>query len=759
MNFLKACAVLLVALPAQAVVVRGHVRDPLGRPLPGARVQLIQGQQSVASAFAAPDGSYEIRAAATGRFLLLASSALNSRYPAVQIGLPFYGGGADQVEQDLFLDPAYLTPQVSAQATLLAAALPEQAERTTQIAADQFLTAATPLAQLRQIPSLFVVGRGTAGTLAQAYVRGGGPQTVKVRVAGVTAEDLGGGFNLATLSTLGLGAVNPAPVVELTPGALPLYGVDAEGGVLGVGETRATEVRPSLTLTADGGNLAALRGAGEGEITRRRAELRGGFSRFDTDSGVPDLGFHVASAEVNAGYSISAGTGLRLLARRDVAAAPLAVPREVFGLQPAGKDAAQNLYASLTFDTTTSRLWHNRVRYGLARKRREVQAFGLPAEGLPVTLRGAGGIAVSGVAAFDPLPARDDLVTDRDEGTYETDYPLSEHHTGLLRFSYMDERAADLLPGARVRFDRKHVGGAVELRGDLFAERLRHRLRYEAAGAADHSSALGWLAAPRVGLTFVPVFPGVRRMRGTTLHAVAATGFGEPGIAALEFAQANSFAPAAPRSRTYSFAVDQVLLPQKLSVRASYFHSQYAHQDELLAFRTVSPTLAYRAQGLETSVHYQPFPRIYVAGGYTYLASLVEQTAQQPVSNPGFPAQPIGALGALAGSRPFNRPPNSGWLAAHYTGPRLALALDGSFAGRSDSSTGVPQTPGLLLPNRDLSPGFVALNASAMLRLTVHLAVYTEADNLLDYRHIAPFGYLSTPFLARAGLRFRLGGD
>jgi len=37
--------------------------------------------------------------------------------------------------------------------------------------------------------------------------------------------------------------------------------------------------------------------------------------------------------------------------------------------------------------------------------------------------------------------------------------------------------------------------------------------------------------------------------------------------------------------------------------------------------------------------------------------------------------------------------------------------------------------------------------------------VYTQLDNLLDERHIAPFGFLSTPFLIRTGLRLRLGGD
>lgn len=759
MDCRAALAVVLSALPAHAVVVRGKVTDALGRPLAGARVQLIRGPRNMADTIAGADGSYEIRSADSGRFLLLTSSPLNARYAAVQIGSPFYAGRADVVVKDVFLDPAYLTPQVSAQATLLSTPLPVLADATTQIAADQFLTAATPLAKIRQLPSALLVQRGAAGTPAELYVRGAGPQTLKIEVAGVSAEDLGGGFNFATLSTLGLAAVDPVQMLEVTPGALPLADLDAEGGVLTVQQTSATEVRPSLTVTGDAGNLATLRGEGTGEITRRRADLRAGFSRLDTDSGEPALGFHLAAAEANAGYNISAATSLRLLVRRDVTSAPLTVPRQIFNLQPAGKDAAQNLYGSLTFDTTAIGSWHNRLRYGLARKRREVKVFALPTYATPVTLRGANGSTAVGTPALPALKAREDLITNRDELSYQTDYPVAQNHRGVLRLSYLDERAADLLPAVASRYDSKHLSVAAGLKGSLFAARLHHRLFYEAAATGDHSATLGWLGAPRLGFTFVPVFPGVRTLRGTTLHATAAAGFGEPGILALEFTSASASKASAPRSRTFTFGVDQVLLPQKLTTRATYFHSQFSHQEEALAFNSISPTLGYRAQGIETAIHYQPFPRVFVAGGYTYLAALVEQTAEKPGFNPVLGTQPIGTWGALAGSRPFDRPPHSGWLAAHFTGPRFSVAVDASFSGRSDSSSGYAQTATLLLPNHALSPGYVALNAGAMYRFGTHVAVYTQLDNLFNDRHIAPFGYLSTPFLVRTGLRLRLGGD
>ena len=46
---------------AHAVIVRGIVTDPLGKPVAGARVQLIQGQKVVAVAITGLDGTFEIR--------------------------------------------------------------------------------------------------------------------------------------------------------------------------------------------------------------------------------------------------------------------------------------------------------------------------------------------------------------------------------------------------------------------------------------------------------------------------------------------------------------------------------------------------------------------------------------------------------------------------------------------------------------------------------------------------------------------------
>ena len=66
--------VSVISITAHAVVVRGVIRDPLGRPIAVAHVQLVKGKQVVASTITLPDGSFEIRSTDDGRFLLIADA-------------------------------------------------------------------------------------------------------------------------------------------------------------------------------------------------------------------------------------------------------------------------------------------------------------------------------------------------------------------------------------------------------------------------------------------------------------------------------------------------------------------------------------------------------------------------------------------------------------------------------------------------------------------------------------------------------------
>ena len=457
----------------------------------------------------------------------------------------------------------------------------------------------------------------------------------------------------------------------------------------------------------------------------------------------------------NLGYGISAATSLRALARRDVAAAPQASPYLFFNTQPADKQSTQNLFATFLFDTTTTRGWHNTGSYALARKRTELRTFLTPLTGLPVTITGANGYTATGTALFLQHPPREDFTTTRDTFTYATSYPLKTWLTPTFQAHYQQTKAADLLTIQRLATERQHIAASLRLQGEL----LRHRLFYQATGFLDHSNLLRFTGAPTLGLTYVPIRPGSKPFHGTTLHAQAAAGTREPSL--LE--QASVSSPATPTARTFSLSADQTILP-KLTLRAAYFHSQFAHDFEPTAQSatgrdTFAQTLAYRTQGLESELHYQPFPRLSLHAAYTYLAALTEQSSVPAAFNPNLPNLPISALTALPGARPFHRPPNSGSARAEYSGAHLNLSFEAASQGRSDDSTALLATPNLLLPNRNLSPGFTHLAANASYALTHHITAYTQLTNLLDNRREAPTGYTSTPFGIRTGLRISFGGE
>jgi len=483
----------------------------------------------------------------------------------------------------------------------------------------------------------------------------------------------------------------------------------------------------------------------------------GSFSRLNTDNDLPAGRLHLISSAANLGYHLSAMTSVRLTLRDDVDATPLAIPFGFYILQPSGELKAQNLYSGFTFDTKTESGWHNLLRYDLARKRAEDYDFSTASSGLPVTITGANGYSVSGTASFPAMPVHEDLVTNRDDISYQTDFAVKSYFRPLLTAWYEDERGADILPGSKTAVERHQFSLAGAVDGEI-----KHRFFYQAAGFFDVGTLVGVRGEPSLGMTYVPVRPGVRRFRGTSLHLTAAAGVREPSLAEQLDAPGGPLRDSpAPRSRTFDASIDQDIFARKLSLRMAYFHNQFAHEAETLGMAPliVSDTLAYRSQGLETELRYQPFSRLLVEGGYTYLAALVEQSASAAVFNPAFPGVPIGALTALEGARPFHRPPNTGFLTAAYTGQKLAASIKATFAGTSDDSTGLYLNRNLLLPNRNLSPGYASVDAGFSYNVMRHIAVFSQFTNLLDERKIAPTGYLSAPFGVRVGLRVRLGRE
>lgn len=802
-------------LSANAVIVRGTVRDPLGAAIPLAKIQLVQGKKVVAFALSDADGGYEILSDAQGRFLLLTSA----RTFALGVGEDFYGGRTEVVSRGVTLDPARISEQVTVTATGTPTPLAQVSSAVALIPARALDTRVGIVSELRMSPGVEVVQTGQTGGLATMFVRGGNSDANKVLIDGVSAEDVGGIFDYGTVQSTGLGGAGSSQgtAVELYRGAdSVLYGSDAAASAVSLSTARGSSLRPVFLYTGDAGNFHTYRNEGDLSGAYRKLDYFGAFSRFDTSNAIQLDRFHAATSVANLGYDLPANTQLRLTIRNTDSAVGLPNAHDFYGISQDGKQSDQDLYAGATVENRLKGNLHTLVRYGVVRKREQAAYFGQQGTlittpgpygyqtyvGGVVTIMGANGYTATGQAQL--FSTNRDQASNRDELYYQTDYLFPHRIFALFGFRYEKERGVFNIPAY---FDNESIQRAnfqytLQFQGDI-----KNRLFYSVGGAVEKNNLYGIAGTPRIGLAYFPVRPSERKFRGTKLHANAATGVQEPSLA-TEFSSlykelqlagdptdiaAFGIAPLGPqRSRTFDVGVDQNILGEKLIVKAGYFHNQFSHQLEyvgsgdLRRYFGITPTndaffyggelnsLAFRAQGIEMEAQYQPLSRFFLRGGYTYLDPVVGQSFASdatkanrgvPTNNPNLPGVSIGSTSPLIGARPFRRPPHTGFFAVQYSGTKLSAAFQGALASRADDSTflgGSDATANgntLLLPNRDLDYGFAKLDASFTYRATNHVSVFTQLDNLLNNQHIGPIGYPGLPFSVRSGLKIRVGGE
>jgi vitamin B12 transporter len=816
-RFLTLAAFALLSLfifaPAmRAVVVRGVVTDALSKPVPGARIQLIQGQKAVAVGVAGLDGSYEIRSTESGRFTLLTSST--TFYPG--IGENFYGGSTDEVVQNIVLETSSVREDVTVTATGTPTPV-EQSSAAVTLIPESYLATTIGIADaLRQSAGVDVVQTGQAGGVTSLFVRGGNSTANRVLIDGIPANDVGGIFDFGTVSTTGMAGM------ELYRGPnSALYGTDAGASVVSLATPRGTSIRPTFNYSGDAGNFHTWRDEAALSGAHKKVDYYTAFSRFDTSNALANDEYHSTTSAANVGYAILANTLARFTIRNADSAAGLPGAHDFYGISASGKQKDRDIYSGITLENRIDSGWHNLVRYGIARRREQAQQFGnvgMPISfddvtlgpctpsstgcfteyfGNVVTIRGGNGSTAKGQASFFIPTEKQD--SNRDELHYQTDYSFSHYLSALFGFRYENERGSFVTSFSNEKLQRTNYEYTLQLQGEI-----KNRLFYSAGGGLEKNHLYGITGAPRIGISYVPVRPDTKWFRGTLLRANAATGVQEPTLG-IQFAslytqlqQAGDAAdiakfhvmPAGPqRSRTYDIGVDQNIKGEKLVLKVDYFRSTFNHQLEgvdsgaLVQVFHYSPSvannvftpylnsLAFRAQGIEMEMKWQPAPRFFVRGGYTYLDAVVTQSFSSDAynggtfnNNPAFPGIAIGAEGPLVGARPFRRPPHTGFFAVQYTGSRFGAAFKGALVSRSDDSTfldGFDPNFGnsLILPNRDLDFGYAKLDANLTYAVKRRVTVFSELDNLLGQQHMGPIGYPALPFTVRAGLKIRVGGE
>jgi iron complex outermembrane receptor protein/vitamin B12 transporter len=447
--------------------------------------------------------------------------------------------------------------------------------------------------------------------------------------------------------------------------------------------------------------------------------------------------------------------------------------------------------------------------------------FGFPTlnyYGMPVLIKGANGYQVTGQAqlnsGFGVYPNSSDSSSNRDQLYAQSDYKLTPHLTMLGAFHYEDERGSYNYPafGTSQALERPNFDYTAQFAGDF-----KNRFFYQLGGGVQKNHVYGVQGTPRASVAYYVQRPGAGVFHGTKLNFNFAKGVREPSLSqqfgslynvllgqpggpqAIE--QDGLSQIGAERTRTYDGGFEQSMLNEKMIVRGTYFHNEFGNQIEYIdpyavpqllpnltpaqqqnliallqnTFGAYLNSLSFRAQGFESQVQYQPLTHLFVRGGYTYLDAVVQRSftsdAVSPSFNTGLPggappsfaAVPIGSISPLVGSRPFRRPPHTGFASVTYTHANVTTTLTSAYASRSDDSTflgGYDFAAGnsLLLPNRNLDYGYSKVDLGVTYKLSTWLSIFTQTNNLLNQSHIAPIGYPSLPITVQAGVKIAVGG-
>ncbi|MGD0903250.1 MAG: TonB-dependent receptor plug domain-containing protein [Terracidiphilus sp.] len=821
-------AMLLAAFAAlcPAASIRGVVTDATGARVTGANVNLLSNGKVVATAVSTADGSFEILTGIEGRFFLVVS-AKNFR----QLETPgFYAGRLDNIERNVVLEPEWARESIVVTATGTPTPQPQTSAATSVLGPLDLALRDDLVSALRMMPGTFVVQAGQLGAQSSLFVRGGDSDANKVLLDGVSVGDMGGQFDFGPLSTTAVesaevyrgpdsslyGADAASGVISLTTPhgttSFPSLLFEGDAGNLNTSREQMEVAGAHNKLDYLGAfswlqtandlpndeyhvaTTAANIGWQPSGSTQIRATLHYGVDA----TGVPNAwDFYHISDDRKQGDQDLYGAG-----SVDNQTTPGFHNRFQFGLTRKREQSQQWYPAGICVPTGSCDLAPGSSNAGNF-------------YGLPVIIQGANGYSVTGpalldysVANYSVYPNRLDLISNRDRFLYQGDLHLTPHLMLVGGFHYEDERAAEREPAYFIdeAIDRTNYDFLFGVHGDF-----KERLFYTHGADEEHLQQIGNSFSPHAGAGFYALRPRPGVFSGTKLNFSFSKGVREPKLtdefgSLYDFLEQNGgqatiqqlhISPIeAPAARTWEGGGEQAFWGERIVFRASYFHNEFGREIEsvgaglvpallpgltpqqqsiLEAFLQNSDaysldlnSLAFRAQGIESTVESGIGKNIFLRGGYTYLDSVVQRSFSSDNQAllggyaPSFDGIPVGIYSPLTGARPFRRPPHTGFFTASYATRRITGVFTSAFSSRSDDSTflgyaDLQQGNSLLLPNRNLDHGYAKLDLGGSYSLLSWLAIYAQAENLLNDRHIAPIGFPSLPITIRTGLRVQWG--
>ncbi len=519
-GLIAALIVVCAAASAHAVVVRGTVTDRLGAAVIGAHINLMQEGKVVTSAVSGSDGSFELTAASTGRFVVTGIG----RGFGLAVSEEFYSGKLSVITEELILKPASVNDYIIVTATGVPTPQAQLTGTVDVIHGEDLKTRVGILDNLRLMPGVNVVQTGQTGGVTSLFIRGGPSTGDKVLVDGIPANDIGGLFDFGTISSTGLERVE----VYRGPDSV-IYGADATSGVLSFETPRGVTAKPEFQYSGDAGDYHSYRNEIRASGTRNKLDYLAGFSRFDTSNAIELDRYHDATSVANLGYSIGA-TQARFTIRNSVSATGVPGAYDFSHMTSDEKQADQDLYMAGTLENRTKDDWHNLVRYAVTRKREQLNTYSqvgnpmiatefgftdLYFVGNGVTIRGANGYSASGRAILGEegttFPNRSDEVNNTDEFQYATDYrftPTLRGHTAASGTT--TRRECVLQPGSsssRTMSTARTMSYTESFQGDI-----KNRVFYSLWAAAwMKNHVFGVKASPQIRFGVVSGPSGCRR--------------------------------------------------------------------------------------------------------------------------------------------------------------------------------------------------------------------------------------------------------
>ncbi|HXD72253.1 MAG TPA: TonB-dependent receptor plug domain-containing protein [Vicinamibacterales bacterium] len=796
------CALLFAtsignALAADAGSLGGTVVDSLGAAISGAQVVLLGDAGRDTTAATDSRGEYVFAALPGGRYQI----EVRAQGFATRRSDPVFVGASGRTLLNVTLQIGPLAQEVTVTAAPTEVPVSQIGAQVTVIdnRTIDALGTTDVLESLRLVPGAQIVQVGAKGGTASLFVRGGNSNFTKVLVDGVPANDIGGGFDFAAVSTTGVDEIE-----VLRESNSMLYGSDALAGVVNVTTRRGRTRTPQFDYSLDGGNLGTVHTSAAFGGVAQRLDYFSEYSYFKTDNDTPNNRYRNGTYAGRFSVALGGNTDLSGTIRR--ADTDYGSPN-AFDLFKIADDSTQKgdfTHVGVTAQTQINRRWQSSVRFASMTQNTHSDnpaptgtpydpfGFGANYLGQPVTVTGANGYSVTGRAILDF------------GGTYPS---LFDSHT--TRNLITGSTSVQVIPGFDVSGGAHYEheagytqsGGAAAPKsettrdnGGAFAEgRVTYQRLFVSGGVGvEHNAVFGGAATPRVSVAVYARQPSATSSAGDTkITFNAGTGIKAPAIyqeLSSLFALAKNLPGVGPigpeRARTLDVGIEQGLLRGHIRARATYFDNSYSNLIEFVSKNTlpllgVSTAAAnasgfgayvnsqsYDARGLELSLDSMLGANVRVYGSYTYLDAKVTASlsggALTPATNPAFPGIQIGAFSPLIGNRPFRRPANSGSLLISYSPGKAQIALAGYFSGKQDDSTFLSDQNfgnSMLLPNQNLDAAYAKLDLSGSYRIHPRLKWYLSLENLANSKYEAAFGYPALPATVRTGVTLMLGGD